>query len=241
MNKVLVEARGVTKCIRQRDVLMGCDLALSAGEVTALVGPNGAGKTTFLKILAGLAFPTSGTVLIGGQRLDDESRPAFLHRVGSLIETPSFPQHLTAVEVLTRHLKYHHLTPLGIDRLLAEVGLEGTERRRVGEFSLGMRQRLGIARALAHDPEIVILDEPANGLDPYGIHELRTLLIDLATQRGKAVLVSSHALAEVEHVAHQITVIGDGRTLATVTEKQIRDAGGLEQFYFAVTKGGHRA
>ncbi len=241
MSQIQVEAHGVTKRIGQRDLLTGCELTLSSGEVAALVGPNGAGKTTLLKLVAGLAAPTSGTVLVDGQRLSDENRPAFLRRVGSLIETPTFARRLTATDVLTRHLHYHHGALTGIESLLVSVGLEGAERVEVGEFSLGMRQRLGIARTLAHDPDLVILDEPANGLDPHGIQELRTLLTDLAARRGKTVLVSSHALSEVEHVADQITVIGSGRTIATVTAEQINDAGGLEQFYFSIMEGGRHA
>lgn len=235
---VTVSAVAVTKTVRSRELLHGCDLRLDAGEVVALVGPNGSGKTTLLKLLAGLARPTTGTIRAFGIPLEMGNLGAYLRRVGTVIETPVFPQELTARQVLERHLRYMEVPVMEVDETLEVVGLSGGEETKVGEFSLGMRQRLGIARAFAHDPDVLLLDEPHNGLDPHGVRDIRGILARLAA-RGKTILVSSHQLTELEHIASSVTVIASGRTVARATAAEVAaySSGGLEEFYFRALDG----
>jgi ABC-2 type transport system ATP-binding protein len=178
------------------------------GTLTGFVGPNGAGKTTTLRMILGLVRPTAGTALVGGVPYVRLDRPA--HHVGAVLESSGFHPGRTARD----HLRVLAL-PSGIptsrvDEVLSEVDLSGVARRRVGGFSLGMRQRLGLAGALLGDPGVLILDEPTNGLDPAGVHWLRTFLRD-RVDRGGTVLVSSHLLAELALSADSVVIIKDGR------------------------------
>ena len=184
------------------------------GRVTAFLGPNGAGKTTTLRMLLGLVRPTSGSAAIGGARYADLARPSTV--VGALLEATGFHPGRSAIN----HLRVMAL-PAGIDRrrcrdVLEVVGLAEVADHKVGTFSLGMRQRLGIAFALLGDPPVLVLDEPANGLDPQGIRWLRTLLRDLADE-GRTLLVSSHVLAEVEQTADDVLILARGRVVRQST------------------------
>jgi len=195
--------------------LAGIDLAIPAGKVFGLLGANGAGKSTLLRILTGLIHPTSGEVRLLGAPLS----PATLGRVGALVEAPSFYPYLSGRETLDLLARYHR-TPLDPAPLLDRVGIADAADRRVDRYSLGMKQRLGIACALIGDPEIVILDEPTNGMDPPGIRDVRTLLRDLAERDGRTVIFSSHLLAEVEQACDRIAVLDHGRL------RDERDLGG---------------
>jgi len=217
----VITIEGLTK--RFGDVLAVDDLSFEVdqGTVVGFLGPNGAGKTTTLRMLLGLVTPTSGTARIEGRPYRALEAP--VRRVGALLEASSFHPGRSA---------RHHLrvvaTAAGLpldpaDQVLDQVGLGGAARRRVGGFSLGMRQRLGLATALLGDPQVLILDEPANGLDPEGVHWLRGFLRQLADQ-GRTVLVSSHVLAEVAQTVDQVVIIASGRlvtqsTLAALTAR----------------------
>ena len=190
------------------------------GTLTGFVGPNGAGKTTTLRIILGLVRPTAGTALVGGVPYARLDRPA--RRVGAVLESSGFHPGRTARDHL-RVLAGPSDIPTGrVDEVLSEVGLSGSARRRVGGFSLGMRQRLGLAGALLGDPDVLILDEPTNGLDPAGVHWLRTFLRH-RVDGGGTVLVSSHLLAELALSADSVVIIKDGRL---VTQGRVADITG---------------
>ncbi|MBA8886659.1 ABC-2 type transport system ATP-binding protein [Dokdonella fugitiva] len=199
---------------RYRDdlVLDGIDLDVPAGSIYGFLGPNGAGKTTTLRLLLGLLACEGGEIRVFGRRLQDDRR-GLLRRIGSMIETPSFYEHLTARENLLLLQRIHRCPKARIDEVLELVGLAGTGRKRAGMFSLGMKQRLGIAIALLHGPELLILDEPTNGLDPNGIVEMRALLRHLNRERAMTLLVSSHLLAEVERLVTHVGILHRGRLL----------------------------
>ena len=191
------------------------------GTVVGFLGPNGAGKTTTLRTLLGLITPTAGTARIHGRPYRELPDP--IRQVGALLEAASFHPGRSARNHLRVIATAAGLPATRADQVLAQVGLAGAARRRVGGFSLGMRQRLGLATALLGDPQVLILDEPANGLDPEGVHWLRGLLRQLADQ-GRTVLVSSHVLAEVAQTVDQVVIIAAGRlvtqsSLATLTDQ----------------------
>lgn len=186
--------------------MAGIDLSIPAGKVFGLLGANGAGKSTLLRILTGLVHASSGEVRLLGEPLS----PATLGRVGALVEAPSFYPYMTGRETLDLLARYHR-APLDPAALLERVGIADAADRRVDRYSLGMKQRLGIACALIGDPEIVILDEPTNGMDPPGIRDVRTLLRELAEKDGRSVIFSSHLLAEVEQACDRIAVLDRGR------------------------------
>ena len=203
-----ITVEGLTK--RFGDVLAVDQLSFQVdeGTVAGFLGPNGAGKTTTLRMLLGLVAPTSGTATIGGRRYRDLPDPA--RRVGAVLEAGGFHPGRSARDHL-RILATAAGLPQGrVDQVLEQTGLAGAARRRVGGFSLGMRQRLGLAAALLGDPEVLVLDEPANGLDPEGVHWLRGLVRGLAAE-GRTVLVSSHLLAEVAQTVDQVVIIDKGR------------------------------
>jgi ABC-2 type transport system ATP-binding protein len=202
--------QGLTKRYGGRVVVDGLSLEVPSGVVAGFIGPNGAGKTTTMAMLLGLVAPTAGTGTVLGSSLDDPA--SYLGRVGALIETPAFWPGLTGIENLRVLGKLGGHDPARIPELLDLVGLNGRGGDRFGAYSLGMKQRLGIAAALLGDPELLVLDEPTNGLDPAGINEIRRFILDLADGE-RTVLVSSHILSELEHVADWLIVIKDGSLL----------------------------
>jgi ABC-2 type transport system ATP-binding protein len=221
----VLAAEGLTK--RYGKVLAVDDLSFRVrpGTLTAFLGPNGAGKTTTLRIFLGLVHPTSGAATIDGKPYRDLEKPT---RVGAVLEATGFypgrsgRNHLRAAATAAE-------VPVGrIDEVLGVVGLEAAADRRVGGYSLGMRQRLGIATALLGEPEVLILDEPANGLDPDGIHWIREFMCDYV-RGGRTILVSSHVLAEVAQVADDVVIIDKGRlvTQAPVAELTARASGAV--------------
>ena len=194
------------------DVLRGVDLEVPDGSIYGFLGANGAGKTTTLRLILGLLSTQRGAISIFGQPLD-ANRIAVLRQVGSMIESPSLYDHLTAAENLRVMQLVHRCPRSRIGEVLELVGLGNTGSKRVKQFSLGMRQRLGIAAALLHRPSLLILDEPTNGLDPSGIIEVRNLLTELNRRHGCTILVSSHLLSEVERVVTHVGILGNGRLL----------------------------
>jgi ABC-2 type transport system ATP-binding protein len=196
--------------------------ATRAGRVTAFLGPNGAGKSTTLRMLVGLTTPTSGSATIGGHRFADLANPGL--SVGVMLDASAQHAGRTGREILTIAQRTMGLSPRRVEEMLALVSLGATEAdRRVGNYSLGMRQRLGIAAALIGDPAVLILDEPANGLDPAGIRWMRDLLRDRA-DRGGTVLLSSHLLREVEVIADDIVMIGNGRVVSQGSKDELLQA-----------------
>lgn len=190
--------------------LDGMTMQVRAGGVHGLVGPNGAGKSTLLRIVLGLVRASRGGVRLFGERAGD---PRLLRRTGSLIETPRFYPFMTGRQTLRVLARTSGLGDTEIPALLDRVGLTTAADRRTSSYSLGMKQRLGVAAALLGAPELLILDEPLNGLDPAGIREMRALVADLAAE-GMTVLMSSHVLSEVERVCDRVTIIHSGRAVA---------------------------
>src|SRR6185295_6948952 len=198
--------RGLHKRYGARVALAGLDLSVPNGVVYGFLGPNGAGKTTTMRLLTGLIHPDAGTIEMLGQRLDRSSR-RLLFQVGALVESPSFYPFLSGRQNLIELGASGAVVPKGrVDQLLELTGLRERQNDPVSNYSLGMKQRLGIAGALLNDPKLLLLDEPANGLDPAGIVAMRDTLRNLAAM-GKTVLVSSHLLAEVQQMADVIGII----------------------------------
>jgi ABC-type multidrug transport system ATPase subunit len=207
----LLEIVGVSKRFGAQAAVDDLSFDIAAGEIVGFVGPNGAGKSTTLRIITGLIRPDSGRVRLDGRELQADPT-AFRRRLGVLIESPAYYPMLSAWE----HLAYVGRLRRAYDRreieqALADVGLAPDSRKRVDKFSLGMKQRLGIAMALFTRPALLVLDEPMNGLDPAGIADLRSFLRQLPERRGTSVLMSSHLLGEVEQVCHRVVFIRQGR------------------------------
>ena len=227
-----ITVQGLTK--RFGDVLAVDRLSFQVdeGTVAGFLGPNGAGKTTTLRMLLGLVDPTSGTATVGGRRYRDLPDPA--RRVGAVLEAGGFHPGRSARDHLRIQATAAGLPQTRIDQVLEQTGLAGAARRRVGGFSLGMRQRLGLAAALLGDPEVLILDEPANGLDPEGVHWLRGLVRGLAAE-GRTVLVSSHLLAEVAKTVDQVVIVDEGRLVTQAAMAELTAGASLEDVFLELT------
>lgn len=209
----VIETSGLCKQFGTHYAVDHLLLTVPEGCVYGFIGPNGAGKSTTMKMLLGLTHPTAGSVQLLGKPMNDRNRLALLRQTGSLIENPSCYSHLTAEENLRIVAELKGVKKQDIDRVLSIVHLQGDRRRRVGQFSLGMRQRLGIAMALLGSPRLLILDEPTNGLDPAGIQEMRALIAGMPQTCGATVMISSHLLSELEQIVDQVGVINKGRLL----------------------------
>lgn len=218
----IIETRGLCKTYGSHTAVDHLDLMVPEGSVYGFIGPNGAGKSTTMKMLLGLIHPTGGTVRLLGQRMDAHNRLAILRRTGSLIESPAGYAHLTAQENLQIVADLKQVPRKDIDRVLEIVHLREYRRRKVGQYSLGMRQRLGIAQALLGSPELLVLDEPTNGLDPAGIQEMRSLIAEMPRTCGATVLISSHLLSELEMIVDQVGIINNGQLLFQGPLEQLR-------------------
>lgn len=194
---------------KEQQVLNNINLLVPKGSIYGFLGPNGAGKTTTLRLLLGLIKKQQGEVLIFNKPLQ-HNRIALLKQIGSMIETPSLYGHLTAVENLQLMQKIYQCPKTRIEEVLQTVGLTGTGRKKAAHFSLGMKQRLSLAVALLHNPALLILDEPTNGLDPYGIIEVRDLLKKLNEEQGISIIISSHLLSEIEKLVTHVGIISKG-------------------------------
>jgi ABC-2 type transport system ATP-binding protein len=232
-------AEHLGKSYGARVAVADVSFSVQRGEVFGFLGPNGAGKTTTIRMLVGLVRPTSGRVAIGGHDLAADRERA-LGRMGCIVESPDFYDYLTGRENLQHFARMVGAEALArVDELGELLRLRERLGDRVATYSLGMRQRLGIAQALLGEPELLILDEPANGLDPAGIHDLRALLRRLADERGLGVFVSSHLLGEVEKVCDRIAIVHRGRALAEGTTDELTAGGSraLEALFLDVTGG----
>lgn len=218
----IIETKGLCKTYGSHTSVDHLDLMVPEGSVYGFIGPNGAGKSTTMKMLLGLIHPTGGTVRLLGQRMDVHNRLAILRRTGSLIESPAGYAHLTAQENLQIVADLKQVPRKDIERVLEIVHLREYRRRKVGQYSLGMRQRLGIAQALLGNPELLVLDEPTNGLDPAGIQEMRSLIAEMPRTCGATVIISSHLLSELEMIVDQVGIINNGQLLFQGPLEQLR-------------------
>ena len=230
----IVEIKELFKIIDKEEILSDISLQIAEGEIYGLLGPNGAGKTTLMKCMLSLLTITSGSIEIFGKNLQ-EHREEILSQVGSIIETTIFYENCTAKEILEIHAQYmgKNITELDIINTLRMVGLKNTTKK-VKEFSLGMRQRLSLARAFLTKPRLLILDEPINGLDPVGIQEIRNLLQLLSKEHGITILISSHILSEISQIADKIGVIKNGSMIEQVYMKELmKENIDLEEFFMS--------
>ena len=211
--QTVITTKGLCKAYGRQFAVDHLDLAVPEGCVYGFIGPNGAGKSTTMKMLLGLIHPSAGQVTLLGQPMNAQNRLALLQKTGSLIESPAGYGHLTGQENLEIVADLKGVPRKDIARVLDIVHLTGDKYRKVREYSLGMRQRLGIAQALLGSPQLLILDEPTNGLDPAGIQEMRALIAGMPDACGATVLISSHLLSELEQIAGQVGILNKGRLL----------------------------
>lgn len=219
----IISTHQLTKSYRRNEIVSNLNINVKKGEIYGLIGPNGAGKTTVMKMIMNLVKPSSGEVKVFGQKLTSSSYDLF-KKIGAIIEYPILYEELTAKENLEIHcnyMRYHENN--AIMKALKWVNLENIDNKPVKDFSLGMKQRLGIARAIITKPELLILDEPMNGLDPEGIRDIRNLLVDLSKQEGMTILISSHILGEIEQIADIVGVISEGQLMKEVPMESIRN------------------
>lgn len=218
----IIQTSNLTKIYQEKEVVSNVNIHVKKGEIYGFLGPNGAGKTTMMRMLMNLVKPSRGEIEIFGEIVTPKSYE-MLKRMGSIIEYPVFFDKLTARENLDLHCEYiGYYNKDAIISALDLVQLENFESKAVKDFSLGMKQRLGIARAIITKPEILVLDEPINGLDPLGIKEFRKLFQMLSKEYGMTLLISSHILSEIEQIADTIGVIKDGKLIEEVSMEKIR-------------------
>ncbi|GIO87458.1 ABC transporter ATP-binding protein [Paenibacillus faecis] len=210
MSEMIIQTEDLSKKYKGRYAVDHLNLEIAKGDIYGFLGPNGAGKTTTIRMLLGLIQPSEGSIRIFGRDLRKE-KLEILRRIGSLVEYPSYYGHLNAIDNLEAIRRILGTPKSRIDEVLEIVSLSGEARRPVKGYSLGMKQRLGIAASLLGSPDLLILDEPTNGLDPAGIHEIRELIKSMPSQYGITVLVSSHLLGEVEQMANRVGIIREGR------------------------------
>jgi ABC-2 type transport system ATP-binding protein len=213
-NEPIIEVRGLQKNFGNFAAVKDVSFTVNKGDVFGFLGPNGAGKSTTMRCMLSLIKPNAGQISIFGKNLFEE-RNAILAKVGSIVEKPDFYKYLSALknlEIFAR-ISGAEVSQKAIYETLEFVGLSGREKDKVGGFSHGMRQRLGIAQTLLHQPELIILDEPTTGLDPQGIIEVRDLILRLKHEQNKTVILSSHQLAEIELVANRMVIINKGQTI----------------------------
>lgn len=214
MSKVAMELVNVKKTIGKKNIIKGLTFTIDKGEVFGLIGPNGAGKTTTIRMMVGLIKLTGGDVRILGKSIKTEFKEA-VREVGAIVENPEMYPFMTGMQNLQHYARM--IPGISVERIqevIRLVGLEKVLKEKVGKYSLGMRQRLGIAQALLHSPAILILDEPTNGLDPAGIREIRQYIRRLATEENVAVIISSHLLSEIELMCDRIGIIKNGELIA---------------------------
>ena len=227
--QTVIETKALCKQYGPHTAVDHVELHVPQGCVYGFIGPNGAGKSTTMKMLLGLIHPTAGRVRLLGQELTEKSRLPLLRQTGSLIESPAGYLHLTAQENLEIVADLKGVPHKDIGRVLDIVHLTQDRNRRVGQYSLGMKQRLGIAMALLGSPKLLILDEPTNGLDPAGIQEMRALIRNMPAATGATVLISSHLLGEMEQMVEQVGIIDHGHILfeGPLTELQRHSRGNV--------------
>lgn len=219
----ILQTNHLTKIIDGKELVKNVNMHVKKGEIYGFLGPNGAGKTTVMKMVTNLWKPTDGTVELFGERLTPVSYDV-LKRMGSIIEFPTFYDHMSGRENLQLHCEYMgYYNPGSVEKALEMLELTEASGKPVRNYSLGMRQRLGIARAILCRPELLVLDEPTNGLDPAGMKQLRDLFKMLCTEYGITIIISSHILSEVESIADTIGIISHGNMMKEISMKEISE------------------
>lgn len=227
-NKPVVELKNLSKTIGKKKIIDNLNLALYPGQITGFLGPNGAGKTTTIRMMVGLMESSGGDVVIDGKSLKDDFEGG-LSKVGVIVENPEMYKYMSGYKNLVHFARMHKgVTKARIDEVVNQVGMHNRIHEKVSKYSLGMRQRLGLAQALLHRPKFLILDEPTNGLDPAGIREFRTYLKSIAEKEGVSVFVSSHMLSEIELMCDRIAVIQNGKLI------DIREMSGMQESHYYI-------
>lgn len=209
----VITTDSLTKKYGKKDVVKNLDLRVPGGSIYGFLGPNGAGKSTTMKMILGLTKPTKGEIMVLGNEVNEKNRLSVLRNTGSLIESPSYYGHLSGVENLEIICTLKNIPFSEIHHVLKIVRMEKQKDKKVSQYSLGMKQRLGLAAALLGNPKLLLLDEPTNGLDPAGIQEMRELICSLPKQYGMTVLVSSHLLSEIDQMATHVGIINQGELI----------------------------
>lgn len=238
--KEIIKTNNLTKVYGEHKCVDNVNMCVSENRIYGFLGPNGAGKSTTLKMILGLVKPTKGEIDIFGKGATSKTRMEILRNVGSLIEAPSYYGHLTARENLKIFATLLDVPDSNIDKVLQIVRLDKQQGKKVSKFSLGMKQRLGLALALLSFPKLLILDEPTNGLDPEGIQEIRELINSLPGQYGMTVIVSSHLLSEIDQMAEDIGIIANGKLIyqgALEDLHSIDRSKSLEEIFLDLTGG----
>ena len=218
----ILECQNLRKRFGKKEILKDVSLEAKEGDILAFIGPNGAGKTTTIKLILGLQKITSGTVKINGYDIEKEFTKA-IKRVGTIVENPDLYMYMSGYENLKMIANlYEGITKERIDEVIKLVGLENRIKDKVSKYSLGMRQRLGIAQAILHKPNLLVLDEPTNGLDPEGIKQIKDLIVKLAKEEKMAVLISSHNLLELESFCTKITILKNGEVIENTSIDEVK-------------------
>ncbi|WP_432362461.1 ABC transporter ATP-binding protein [Sporosarcina sp. UB5] len=222
--KPVVELKSLSKTIKNKKIIDNLNLSMYPGQITGFLGPNGAGKTTTIRMIVGLMKETGGDIIIDGVSLRDNFEEG-LSKVGVIVENPEMYKFMSGYKNLVHFARMHKgVTKERIDEVVRQVGLQNRIHEKVGTYSLGMRQRLGLAQALLHRPKFLILDEPTNGLDPAGIREFREYLRKIAETEGVSVFVSSHMLSEIEQMCDRIAIIQNGKLIDIREMTETREA-----------------
>ncbi|MGJ9458660.1 ABC transporter ATP-binding protein [Oceanobacillus sp. CF4.6] len=235
MSETAMELIDVKKRIGKKEIIKGLSFTINKGEVFGLIGPNGAGKTTTIRMMVGLMKLSEGDVQILGKSIKTNYKEA-VREVGAIVENPEMYPFMTGAQNLAHYVRMiPGITKERINEVVAIVGLEKAMKEKVGRYSLGMRQRLGIAQALLHNPSVLILDEPTNGLDPAGIREIRMYIRKLAIEENVAIIISSHLLSEIELMCDRIGVIKNGELVAIQQVNDKTEKDNLKQVQIEVT------
>ena len=238
-----IEIKNLTKRFNDKTILDNVNMTVKEGEIYAFIGANGAGKTTLMKLLFGILKPDDGEITLLGTSLEQDGENKVFSQIGNIIETPVFYNNLSAIDNLVIHCHYMGMEFIeNIPETLELVGLTDLDNKSVGEFSLGMKQRLALARALITKPKLLILDEPINGMDPMGIQDTRNLLLKINKELGTAMLISSHIISELAKMADMVGIIDQGVMLEQRSIDDIHKELGndleLEDYYIKTVMGG---
>ncbi len=227
---MILECKNLYKTISKKEILKDISFSIDSGDLLGFIGPNGAGKTTTIKLILGLQKITSGTVLINGYNIQTNFEKA-IEKVGTIVENPDLYMYMSGYQNLKIIARmYKDIDESRIQEVIKLVNLENRIKDKVSKYSLGMRQRLGIAQAILHKPNLLILDEPTNGLDPEGIKQLRDLLTNLAKKEHMAILISSHNLSELENFCNKIVIIQNGKIIESSSIEEAKKVNG-KAFY----------
>lgn len=234
--KKVLECCDLYKKFGKKEILKGISLEANEGDILGFIGPNGAGKTTTIKLILGLQSITSGSVKINGFDIQKDFTKA-IQKVGTIVENPDLYMYMSGYENLKMISNlYSGITKERIDEVIKFVGLENRIKDKVSKYSLGMRQRLGIAQAILHKPNLLVLDEPTNGLDPEGIKQIKDLIVKLAKEENMAVLISSHNLLELESFCTKVTIIKSGEIVETSTIEEAKKVNKESIYHLVVDK-----